>query len=107
MEVDRAKIASNRTIAKRQSGSQVFPFSRLRPENLEGVCNLSCGYTRLNSFSDPKLKLDHIQNPRHRPPDELFADHFMQSIFKHMKGAGESEWTSQDGDDTFGEGYEY
>ena len=30
-------------------------------------------------------------------------DHFMQGIFKHMKGAGEPEWT-QDDDDTFGEG---
>jgi len=28
----------------------------------------------------------------------------MQGIFKHMKGAGESELTSQDDDDTFGEG---
>ena len=28
----------------------------------------------------------------------------MQGIFKHMKGAGEPEWTSQDDEDTFGEG---
>ncbi len=28
----------------------------------------------------------------------------MQGIFKHMKGAGEPEWTSQDDDDAFGEG---
>jgi len=28
----------------------------------------------------------------------------MQGIFKHMKGAGEPGWTSQDDDKTFGEG---
>jgi len=28
----------------------------------------------------------------------------MQGILKHMKGSGEPSWTSQDDDDTFGEG---
>ncbi|KAJ2930023.1 hypothetical protein H1R20_g7079, partial [Candolleomyces eurysporus] len=35
------------------------------------------------------LQLGHIRDPTMRPLDELFTDHFMQCLFKHMKGAGE------------------
>ena len=35
------------------------------------------------------LLLDHIQCPRLRPLDELFSDHFMQGILRHVKGSGE------------------
>ena len=51
-----------------------------------------------------RLNLDHIQDPTLRPLDELFIDHFMQGLFKHMKGAGEEAWTYEDYDDAFGEG---
>ncbi|KAF8121088.1 hypothetical protein EV363DRAFT_1458357 [Boletus edulis] len=50
------------------------------------------------------LQLDHIQDPNLRPLDELFIDHFMQGIFKHMRGAAEPEWTYEDYDDVFGSG---
>lgn len=49
------------------------------------------------------LRLDHIQDPTLRPLDELFTDHFMQGLFKHMKGAGESAWSYEDYDDAFGD----
>ena len=49
------------------------------------------------------LQLDHIQDPTLRPLDELFTDHFMQGLFKHMKGAGESAWSYEDYDDAFGD----
>ena len=51
------------------------------------------------------LQLDHIQDPTLRPLDELLTDHFMQGLFKHMKGAGEPAWTYEDYDDTFGDGF--
>ncbi|KAH9032547.1 hypothetical protein EDB84DRAFT_1561942 [Lactarius hengduanensis] len=54
--------------------------------------------------NDLYLKLDHIQDPTLRPLDELFTDHFMQGIFKHMKGAGEVSWSYEDFDDAFGDG---
>ncbi|KAI9447196.1 hypothetical protein BJY52DRAFT_1312844 [Lactarius psammicola] len=50
------------------------------------------------------LQLDHIQDPTLRPLDEFFTDHFMQGVFKHMKGAGEVGWTYEDYDDAFGDG---
>ena len=37
------------------------------------------------------LQLDHIQNPTLRPLDELFTDHFMQGLLKHVKGVAEVE----------------
>ena len=49
------------------------------------------------------LRLDHIQDPTLRPLDELFIDHFMQGLLKHMKGAGESAWSYEDYDDAFGD----
>ena len=33
------------------------------------------------------LQIDHIVDLRLRPLDELFRDHFLQGILKHMKGA--------------------
>ncbi|KAI9439241.1 hypothetical protein H4582DRAFT_2075902 [Lactarius indigo] len=50
------------------------------------------------------LQLNHIQDPTLRPLDELFRDHFMQGIFKHMKGAVEARWSCEDFDDAFGDG---
>lgn len=47
------------------------------------------------------LKLDHIQNPNHRPLDELFRDHFLQCVLKNMKGAAEPDW---DHEEAFGDG---
>ncbi|KAF8909017.1 hypothetical protein CPB84DRAFT_1650153, partial [Gymnopilus junonius] len=38
------------------------------------------------------LQLDHIQDPTLRPLDELFIDHFIQGILKHVKGTWELEW---------------
>lgn len=47
------------------------------------------------------LGLDHIQNPNLRLLDDLLRDHFLQGIFKHMKGAGEPSWGHES---TFGPG---
>ena len=44
-----------------------------------------------------------IQDPILRPLDELFIDHFMQGLFKHVRGAGESEWAYEDYEDAFGD----
>ena len=49
------------------------------------------------------LQLDHIQDPTLCPLDDLFTDHFMQGLFKHMKGAAEVGWTYEDYDHTFGD----
>jgi hypothetical protein len=59
------------------------------------------GNADINELS---LQLGHIQDPTLRPLDELLTDHFMQGLFKHMKGPGESEWPYVDYEDTFGEG---
>ncbi|KAF5378523.1 hypothetical protein D9615_007056 [Tricholomella constricta] len=37
------------------------------------------------------LHLDHIVDPTIRPLDELFRDHFLQGVLKHMKGV-EPTW---------------
>lgn len=42
------------------------------------------------------LRLDHIVNPTIRPLDELFRDHFLQGVLKHVKGAGEPTWDYED-----------
>jgi hypothetical protein len=42
------------------------------------------------------LQLDHIVDPRLRPLDELFRDHFFQGVLKHMKGVGEPTWNYED-----------
>ncbi|KAF9230290.1 hypothetical protein BU15DRAFT_57408, partial [Melanogaster broomeanus] len=49
------------------------------------------------------LQLDHIEDPTLRPLDELITDHFRQGLSTHMNGVGESEWTSEDPNDAFGE----
>ena len=49
------------------------------------------------------LQLDHIEDPTLLPLDELFTDHFIQALLKHMKGAGEVGWTNEDCDDAFGD----
>ncbi|KAI0299883.1 hypothetical protein BC826DRAFT_993921 [Russula brevipes] len=50
------------------------------------------------------LQLGHIQNPSLRPLDELFIDHFMQGVLKHVRGSAEPAWTEDDEDDVFGDG---
>jgi len=47
------------------------------------------------------LHLNHIVDLTICPLDELFHDHFLQGVLKHMKGAGEPTW---DHDDPFGDG---
>ena len=42
------------------------------------------------------LKLDHIIDRNLRPLDDLFRNHFLQSMLKNMKGAGEPAWDSED-----------
>jgi len=42
------------------------------------------------------LKLDHILDADLRPLDELFRDHFLQAVLKHMKGVGEPYWDHED-----------
>ena len=49
------------------------------------------------------LQIDHIADPTIRPLDELFRDHFLQGVLKHMKGAGEPTW---DNEDAFGGGFD-
>ncbi|KAK2462179.1 hypothetical protein APHAL10511_005811 [Amanita phalloides] len=47
------------------------------------------------------LQLDHIEDPTIRPLDQLFRDHFLQGVLKHIKGAGEPTW---DYEEAFGDG---
>ncbi|KAF8238239.1 hypothetical protein L208DRAFT_1497741 [Tricholoma matsutake] len=47
------------------------------------------------------LHLDHIADLTICPLDELFCDHFLQGVLKHIKGAGEPTW---DHEDVFGDG---
>lgn len=49
------------------------------------------------------LQLDHIVDPNVRPLDELFRDHLLQGVLKHMKGVGEPTWDYEDnlGDGAF------
>jgi hypothetical protein len=47
------------------------------------------------------LQLDHIVDQKLRPLDELFRDHFLQGVLRHMKGVGEPMW---DYEDNFGDG---
>ena len=41
------------------------------------------------------LQLHHIADPRLRPPDQFFRDHFLQGVLKHMKGVGEPTWDNE------------
>lgn len=71
------------------------------PNNNYRITAFTNGNADLNGLY---LQLDHIQDPTLRPLDELFTDHFMQGIFKHMKGAGEVGWSYEDYDEAFGDG---
>ncbi|KAI9456444.1 hypothetical protein HD554DRAFT_2237632 [Boletus coccyginus] len=71
------------------------------PNNNCRITAFTNGNADINGIS---LQLDHIQDPTLRPLDVLFTDHFMQGLFKHMKGAGEPAWTYEDNDDAFGDG---
>ncbi|KAF8801649.1 hypothetical protein BYT27DRAFT_7114300 [Phlegmacium glaucopus] len=73
----------------------------VNPNNNYRITAFTNGNADINGLH---LQLDHIQDPTLRPIDELFTDHFMQGLFKHMKGASELEWTYEEYDDTFGNG---
>ena len=45
-----------------------------------------------NDIAGKVLKLDHIEDPNHRPLDILFRDHFLQCVLKNMKGVEDSDW---------------
>jgi len=50
------------------------------------------------------LQLDHIQDPTLRPLDELFRDHFLQGVLKHVRGAADVSSDDLEFDDTFDNG---
>lgn len=62
-------------------------------------CQLCPALTHTNGNVDINglsLQLDHIQDLTLHPLDELFTDHFMQGLLKHMRGAGEPAGTYED-----------
>jgi hypothetical protein len=65
------------------------------------ITAFTTGNAHLNSLH---LLLDHIQYPRLRPLNELFSDHFMQGIFRHVKSSGELAWTHEKFDGTVSNG---
>ncbi|KAM6490763.1 hypothetical protein JOM56_005131 [Amanita muscaria] len=71
------------------------------PNNNYRITAFTNGNADINGLH---LQLDHIQDPTLRPLDELFTDHFMQGVYKHMRGTGELEWTYEEYDDVFGSG---
>ncbi|KAF9223221.1 hypothetical protein BS17DRAFT_754125 [Gyrodon lividus] len=71
------------------------------PRNNYRITAFTNGNADINGLH---LQLDHIQDPTLRPLDELFIDHFMQGLFKHMKGASEPVWSYEDHFDAFGDG---
>jgi hypothetical protein len=73
----------------------------LSAQNNYRITAFTNGNADINGLS---LQLDHIQDPTLRPLDELLTDHFMQGLFKYMKGPGEPGWTYEDYDDAFGDG---
>ena len=79
----------------------IAPQDSLSAQNNYRITAFTNGNADINGLN---VQLDHIQDPTLRPLDELFTDHFMQGLFKHMKGAGKSEWAYVDYEDTFGEG---
>jgi hypothetical protein len=79
----------------------IAPQDSLSAQNNYRITGFTNGNVDINGLS---LQLDHIQDPTLRPLDELFTDHFMQGLFKYMKGAGEPAWTYEDYDDAFGDG---
>lgn len=42
------------------------------------------------------LHPDHIKDPIIRPMNDLFRDHFLQGVLKHVKGKGEPTWDHED-----------
>ena len=80
---------------------QFSPHDSLSAQNNYRITAFTNCNADINGLS---LQLDHIQDPTLRPLDELFAEHFMQGLFKHTKGAGEPAWTYEDYDDAFGDG---
>jgi len=83
------------------SRTHIAPRDSLSTQNNYRITAFTNGNADINGLS---LQLDHIQDPTLRPLDVLFTDHFMQGLFKHMKGAGEPAWTYEDYDDAFGDG---
>jgi len=79
----------------------IAPQDSLSAQNSYRITAFTNGNVDINGLS---LQLDHIQDPTLRPLDELFTDHFMQGLFKYMKGEGEPAWTYEDYDDAFGDG---
>ncbi|KAJ3497570.1 hypothetical protein NLJ89_g10332 [Agrocybe chaxingu] len=73
----------------------------VNPNNNYRVTAFTNGNADINGLH---LQLDHIEDPTMRPLDELLIDHFMQGIFKHMRGVGEPEWKYEDYDDVFRDG---
>lgn len=71
------------------------------PKNNYRITAFTNGNADINGLY---LQLDHIQDSTLRPLDELFTDHFMQGLLKHMKGAGDVGWTYEDYDDAFSDG---
>jgi hypothetical protein len=47
------------------------------------------------------LQLDHIREPTQQPLCELFINHFMQGLLKHVKGSDEPVWTYEGREDAF------
>ncbi|KAH9176341.1 hypothetical protein EDB89DRAFT_1903156 [Lactarius sanguifluus] len=89
---------------------QTKPISggRTKIDSVQNIQTITIAFTAFtNGNADLNglyLQLDHIQDPTLRPLDELFTDHFMQGIFKHMKGTGEVGWSYEDYDEAFGDG---
>ncbi|KIM47203.1 hypothetical protein M413DRAFT_271094 [Hebeloma cylindrosporum] len=71
------------------------------PNNHYLITSFTNGNADINGLH---LQLDHIQDPTLRPLDELFADHFVQGLLKHMKGTGEVGWTYEEYVETFRDG---
>ena len=80
---------------------ELLPNNCLHTQNDYRITAFTNGNADIDGL---RLQLDHIQDPTTRPLDELFIDHFMQGIFKHMRGESEPAWTYEDYDNAFGEG---
>lgn len=74
------------------------PWFRLCAQKNYRVIAFTNGNADVNGLH---LQLDHIQDPSQQPLRELFTDHLMQCILKHMKGSDEPVWTYEEYDDAF------
>jgi len=64
--------------------------------------NITAFINGLRDVHSLTIQLDHIIDKRLRPLDELFRDHFLQGVLKHVKGVGEPTWDYEDNlGDTF------